>query len=880
MSGLIDIARSGILAYRNALEVTGQNIANVNTDGYNRREVVLEENAGGKMSAVTAELGGNGVSVDSIRRAFDTFVSQRLSTGTSQLASSDSFISNVESLETTLMSGNTGLAGALEGFFTDFATVSQTPNDPSARSVALNAGRAFATTVAALASDLAGLRDNIAEQAHRTANAGSTVLTNLAAVQREIASSGSSGSLAGLMDRRDAMLSSLSELVGIRTDYTGPNEISVSLGTTGDGPVLLSKTTTAQIEIDGTANGPLAVIRSTNGRLQGNQLDSGALNGQIRAWGVVDQAISRLDALASGLAADMNAIHGQGLDLAGNPGGDLFAVDGWRASPGVENRGDVDVEAVITGAPVSGRLILEHDAQQQLWRVYDSDGTELGSGSNTIVLEGVTLRLTGQAADGDVLALDFSEGAADMRFLLSEADEIAAAGSTLVHADSSNSGAAALLVSKGPLAEPTGLLALESLFSGTSSAQNAQEFLNVGVIGIVPANASAVELISLPGQSSLAFDLDGVQPSGIQALSFSIGGPAHQFDLSVGAGVDWTDLSELAAQLNDGTLQSATGAGFPELGLYASSIGGQLTLEAATGEFDASATIQTSSSSIAASPGPAQGAASSIQIFTREGRHIAGTPLSASEISGLLTSENGFSAEASYNADYLNLTDDAGYRGLMLERTTPDATENLRLTGLPAEELIVVMTGANTALRLTGAFDLMPSESVDMPQELDVRVADAGLIEIIDPATGQSIATRQLDATGTATAFGLQFSISGQAATGDVFHISAGTTGTGDNRNLEALLDLKVRNQETGRGGFSELFATMVTDAGSQVTSGRARRDTAAAAHEAAAIADSELTDVNLDQEAANLLQQQQAYQASARVLSVARELFDTILKL
>ena len=48
--------------------------------------------------------------------------------------------------------------------------------------------------------------------------------------------------------------------------------------------------------------------------------------------------------------------------------------------------------------------------------------------------------------------------------------------------------------------------------------------------------------------------------------------------------------------------------------------------------------------------------ASQIQIFTREGRHLAGTVLSSSEIAQYLTEENGFNTSVEYRADYLNGT--------------------------------------------------------------------------------------------------------------------------------------------------------------------------------------------------------------------------------
>ena len=43
MSSLFDIGKSAVQSYRQALAVTGQNIANVNTDGYKRREADLKE---------------------------------------------------------------------------------------------------------------------------------------------------------------------------------------------------------------------------------------------------------------------------------------------------------------------------------------------------------------------------------------------------------------------------------------------------------------------------------------------------------------------------------------------------------------------------------------------------------------------------------------------------------------------------------------------------------------------------------------------------------------------------------------------------------------------------------------------------------------------
>ena len=79
MASLFEIGKTGVQAYRQALSVTGQNIANVNTDGYNKRAADLEEipSVQGGVTNVPDQ-SGLGVRVNKIRRSFDAFLSSNL----------------------------------------------------------------------------------------------------------------------------------------------------------------------------------------------------------------------------------------------------------------------------------------------------------------------------------------------------------------------------------------------------------------------------------------------------------------------------------------------------------------------------------------------------------------------------------------------------------------------------------------------------------------------------------------------------------------------------------------------------------------------------------------------------------------------------------
>ena len=115
----------------------------------------------------------------------------------------------------------------------------------------------------------------------------------------------------------------------------------------------------------------------------------------------------------------------------------------------------------------------------------------------------------------------------------------------------------------------------------------------------------------------------------------------------------------------------------------------------------------------------------------------------------------------------------------------------------------------------------------------------------------------------------------------DKFSVVSNASGTGDNRNLQAILALQMGPSGAGTsGGFQKLYNNAISRLGSLVQAGLLAEEAAVSLQEASIEAEAAYSGVNLDTEAANLIAQQQAYQASARILTTARELFDTLLTL
>ena len=93
----IDIGKSGLKSYRQSLAVTGQNIANINTDGYKKREAALEEvsGAGGGVTEISDQT-GLGVRVGEIRRAFDQFLVDKARQTSSIYKKADTYLDEVK----------------------------------------------------------------------------------------------------------------------------------------------------------------------------------------------------------------------------------------------------------------------------------------------------------------------------------------------------------------------------------------------------------------------------------------------------------------------------------------------------------------------------------------------------------------------------------------------------------------------------------------------------------------------------------------------------------------------------------------------------------------------------------------------------------------
>jgi flagellar hook-associated protein 1 FlgK len=130
------------------------------------------------------------------------------------------------------------------------------------------------------------------------------------------------------------------------------------------------------------------------------------------------------------------------------------------------------------------------------------------------------------------------------------------------------------------------------------------------------------------------------------------------------------------------------------------------------------------------------------------------------------------------------------------------------------------------------------------------------------------------------TVAGMSFTMNGAPGNGDKFTI-APNTGLGDTRNAGLMGDLQSKNiLDGGKATYQSAYATLVSTVGNKTREVQANAEAAAAQLTQAEAAANNVSGVNLDEEAANLLKYQQAYQASGKVMQIADTIFNALLQI
>jgi flagellar hook-associated protein 1 FlgK len=338
---MMSLAGQALLTQQQAINVTSHNIANVNTPGYSRQQLIMTTN-----TPLDSSIGpmGTGVSAEAIERVYDRYLSAQINNESQGLGRWDAQKDGVQIVEMIFNEANgSGLNQVMSEFWNAWQSLTNDPDGTTERQVLITVSQVLATTFNQLNSDLSQVRqdlDLVAQGTVADINRLSEQLVDLNA--RIISSEAGSLSANDYRDQRELVLSELAEMIDISSFEDANGAVSVSVA---NGRPLVIASQNYQLSTETNAEGLEEVVWVDD---DGNtinintEISGGKLKGLLEVRDVIiSDYLTRLDTLAGTIMTDVNLQHQSGFDLNG-AGGEVFFI-------GTGTAADLEVNPNIVG---------------------------------------------------------------------------------------------------------------------------------------------------------------------------------------------------------------------------------------------------------------------------------------------------------------------------------------------------------------------------------------------------------------------------------------------------------------------------------------------------------------------------------------------------
>lgn len=226
-NSILDMGRWALFASQTQLQVTGQNIANVNTEGYSRRSVVLEE--GQYIDYAPGQL-GTGVVAKEVVRHFDDMVEAMYLQQSSLTDKWGNLWEQLKSVENLLNeSSGSGVSDSLSKYFNSWNEVSQRPDNYGARQTVLNDAATLISTLKQVDTDLTLMQERINNDVSAQVDEANKLMEEIASLNKEIQVHNIEGqnNANALFDERARKVRALAKLVDVKTIDNGGGEFTV-----------------------------------------------------------------------------------------------------------------------------------------------------------------------------------------------------------------------------------------------------------------------------------------------------------------------------------------------------------------------------------------------------------------------------------------------------------------------------------------------------------------------------------------------------------------------------------------------------------------------------------------------------------------------------
>ncbi|MGM0454030.1 MAG: flagellar hook-associated protein FlgK [Thermodesulfobacteriota bacterium] len=312
---------TGIMANQKQVEVTGNNISNVNTPGYSRQTAPLSPKGAADINGL---LIGQGVNIESVNRAYDRFVSGQLIEKNDLLGKESAKSGPLSDLERVFKLDDDSLASDIERFFGSWHELSQNPSGSVERDRVMYEGQNLLASFEQVHDDLAANRQNINDTLKAKVNGINLKLNEIAELNENIKSRSAEGQQANSdLDRRDVLVKELSKTLGAQSYQTADNQIGLQLP--GGVPLVQGKNA---VEFQPHYEGDSLKFQVLSGDVTiaaENSNFGGEFGGLLEVRdSFIPEMSESLETLKYSLTTQVNARHEAGFGLDGKTGQAFF----------------------------------------------------------------------------------------------------------------------------------------------------------------------------------------------------------------------------------------------------------------------------------------------------------------------------------------------------------------------------------------------------------------------------------------------------------------------------------------------------------------------------------------------------------------------------
>jgi len=438
-STLMGIGTRAMFANYAALQTTGNNIANANTQGYSRQQVELSTAKG---QYTGAGFFGQGVNVTTVTRSYDRFLTAQASS-TNSVASADAARNDqLTQLENVFPLGESGLGYAAGKLLNAFVDVANNPQDASSRQVVLTRAQELSTRFATAGAQLNTLQIGVTLDVRSAVDTLNSQAKQLADLNKQISALNGTGQPPNdLLDQRDQLIADISSKINVTTIQADDGSVGLFIGG-GQSLVLGANANTLKASPDDYDPAKVQITLVEGGvdrPVLSQSITGGSIAGLLRFQNDdLSAARNLLGQMAVAISGAVNQQQSLGLD-AGQPaaaGAPIFSVGAPRTLPASANLGDASFGLTVTDSThvLASDYELRFDGTSySMTRL--SDNTQVANGLSAadlaagVQVDGLTVQLNaGASASGDRYLLQgVGTASAEMKTVLANPKGLAAA---------------------------------------------------------------------------------------------------------------------------------------------------------------------------------------------------------------------------------------------------------------------------------------------------------------------------------------------------------------------------------------------------------------------------------------------------------------------